>query len=110
VDLYISAKQALTWLFESRLLVPGSLVRYDDWQHGTTTGADGSSWGEPKAHMEATREFGVRWQALSCERRCPPKRDAAVSCRLCEYKVLSVRGRTGGNEASNTTLWRSALH
>ena len=75
VDLYVSAKQALRWLFTSGLIVPGTLVRYDDWSpHVKLTGTGGlppdsgnaSSWGEMRAHGEITREFGVTWEPVSC--------------------------------------------
>ena len=55
-DLYISAKQALTWLFKNKLARIGTLIRYDDWNRGDR------SWGEPKAHYEVSKEFGVNFR------------------------------------------------
>lgn len=58
-DLYVSAKQALTWLFEHKIARVGTLIRYDDWNRGKTT------WGEAKAHKEICNEFGVEFRSLN---------------------------------------------
>ena len=58
-DLYLSAKDCLTWLFKSNLIVPGTLVRYDDWHV-----IPRPTWGEMKAHDEITKEFNVVWRSL----------------------------------------------
>ena len=84
VDLYVSAKQALRWVFSSGLAVAGTLVRYDDWVGGEHTNA---TWGEMRAHAEITREFGVRWRTISCDGRCS---QAMKHCRLCEFQVVAV--------------------
>jgi hypothetical protein len=54
VDLYISAKQVLDWLFKNKIATAGSLIRYDDWNSGDT------SWGEPKAHAEIVSIYKVK--------------------------------------------------
>ena len=51
-DLYSSAERALDWMFENRLIVPGSVVGYDDWFAG-------GERGEQVAH----REVAVRYNA-----------------------------------------------
>ena len=33
-DLYVSAKQALMWLFKHKIARVGTLIRYDDWNRG----------------------------------------------------------------------------
>jgi hypothetical protein len=58
-DLYVSAKQALTWLFEHQIARVGTLIRYDDWNVGDP------SWGEPKAHKEISDEFGVTFRSFN---------------------------------------------
>lgn len=66
-DLYISTVQALRWLLKHRLLVPTSIVRYDDWQAkslNATWGKFGSLWGQALAHQEASNEFGLEWRDL----------------------------------------------
>ena len=66
-DLYISTIQALRWLLTYRILVPTSIVRYDDWQskdRNATWGQFGSLWGQALAHHEITREFGLTWRDL----------------------------------------------
>lgn len=57
-DLYISAKQALTWLFKHKIARVGTLIRYDDWNAGDP------SWGEPKAHKEISIEFGISFHMI----------------------------------------------
>ncbi|KAJ8609612.1 hypothetical protein CTAYLR_006268 [Chrysophaeum taylorii] len=51
-DLYVSAFQALNWLFRFRLVEPGTVFYYDD----MITGGPG---GEIRAHNEIVRKYGV---------------------------------------------------
>lgn len=60
VDLYISAVQCLTWLFESGIIGPGTFVYYDD--VGVIKADRG---GELKAHEEVTERYGVTWHKFS---------------------------------------------
>ena len=57
-DLYVSAKEALTWLFKHRIARVGTLIRYDDWNIGDP------SWGEAKAHKDISDEFGVTFRSF----------------------------------------------
>ena len=57
-DLYISAKNCIEWMIRSHLLVPGSLLRYDDWKGD-------ASWGESRAHMELTNKFKLKWKNIT---------------------------------------------
>lgn len=61
-DLYISAAQALDWLFCSGLMVAGAengtLVRYDDWGGPMRVG---ELLGEARAHREITIRHHVYW-------------------------------------------------
>jgi hypothetical protein len=56
-DLYVSAVQSMGWMLRSGLLVPGSLVRYDDWK-------EDEAWGEARAHKELTAEYQVEWRTI----------------------------------------------
>ena len=56
-DLYVSAIQSLTWLFQSCLVEAGTVIRYDDWGVKQVP----PSWGEQLAHAEITQTFRVRW-------------------------------------------------
>ena len=58
-DLYVSAKQALTWLFRHKIARKGTLIRYDDWNKGDP------SWGEARAHKEISEEFDVTFRSFS---------------------------------------------
>lgn len=51
-DLYSSAYTALDWMFRNRLIVPGTLIGYDDWAQG---GPDG----EQRAHREVMSKYGA---------------------------------------------------
>jgi hypothetical protein len=77
-DLYISTVQALNWMFQSGLIVPETLVRYDDWTGNKTNSAKEQAyfrrrgieappevWGQMKAHIEATDAFQVEWKRLN---------------------------------------------
>ena len=60
-DLYTSTKQALTWMFRNQLVVPGTLVGYDDW---VATPPPLYSKGESRAHAEIAQEFGVQFELV----------------------------------------------
>lgn len=62
-DLYTSSKQALTFMLESGLLVPGTFVYYDDFS--IVDWARLPYKEERLAHEEITRDFGIKWRALS---------------------------------------------
>ena len=79
VDLYSSTRDLLTFLFRHRLMVPGSVIGYDDWwSHACATNADAQlgplSQGEGLAHVEAAREFNVSFACLAggCRRASQP--------------------------------------
>jgi hypothetical protein len=83
-DLFGSSMAALTWLLKSRLIVPGTLIAYDDWwtvpcvrQHSDPTGLSRgrlpSADGEWRAHMEMARRFGVTLVCVAGPCRYPPR-------------------------------------
>jgi len=74
VDLYISAVQCLDWCLAQGVIVPGTIVYYDDVE---VVKAD--KGGELRAHAEMTAKYGVTW------------RHVHDSCWVCE----SVRGLAG---------------
>ena len=59
VDLYISAYQCLDWMFTHRLIVPGTVVYYDDVKE--VKAEDG---GELAAHEEITAKYSVNWRKV----------------------------------------------
>jgi len=61
-DMHISTMQAMRWLLTSQILVKGTLVRYDDWPR--LHDPDGKPWGQRLAHIEITRDFGLRWKVV----------------------------------------------
>jgi len=67
VDLYSSTVQVLEWLLTFRLLVPGTVIYYDDWRTG-------GSGGNQKAHYETLAKFPglqVRHFGVQGERQFP---------------------------------------
>ncbi len=54
-DLYISARQALTFMFENRLIVPGTIICYDEFKSTPKL----SEGGESKAHREICEKYNV---------------------------------------------------
>jgi hypothetical protein len=75
-DLYISAIQALEWLFKNNIAMSGTLFRYDDWNSGD------QSWGEPKAHSEITKQCNVIWKQISINEFQVQTRDNCKSLNL----------------------------
>jgi hypothetical protein len=65
-DLYVSAAQALDWLFAQRLAVPGTVIGYDDWWVLPCIKQDPRplAYGEGKAHLDVARRHGVRFRCI----------------------------------------------
>ena len=76
---YVSTIDALNWLLKHKLLVPTSIVRYDDWPHQRVASASASIagmnetrpvgappklWGQSLAHEEMTQKYGLVWEHL----------------------------------------------
>jgi len=83
VDLYTSAVDCLRWMLRSRLLVPGSFVRYDDWR---TRWQD---WGEALAHRTVTREHNITWLNVAGTK---------------EWKVLAIGDYAGHSDRSGVRV------
>ena len=58
-DLYRSTMDAMRWMLLSELLVPGSVVRYDDWHSPPFWGP---LHGQALAHETITRQWGLTWK------------------------------------------------
>lgn len=58
VDLYCSTMDLMTWMLDNKLIVPGTIIYYDDW--GSTTGVAGES----RAHRELCAEYKMKCQLL----------------------------------------------
>ena len=78
VDLHSSAVDCLTWMLEQKLMVPGTLVRYDDWRNIRQRG------GEARAHREVSRRFNVTWRNVRAK-------GGALNSR--EWQVMSIGGK-----------------
>ncbi len=58
-DLYISAVQALDWIFRNNLQRPGTIIYHDDYGAGKAMNA-----GEYKAHLEMCQKYDVKTDCL----------------------------------------------
>ena len=72
VDLHSSALQCLTWMLNHRLIVPGTLVRYDDWRNMR------QRHGEARAHREISKRFNITWRNLAPPGHAPNSREWQV--------------------------------
>ena len=65
-DLFISAWEALDWLFTERLLLPGSVIGYDDWWTiaCASNNTDVEAHGEPRAHLLAARKYQASFRCI----------------------------------------------
>jgi len=67
-DLYLSAIQALDWMFRHGLIVPGTFLRYDDWPrlNATFGPSKGSNFfGQCRAHYELSVKYDVEWKLVA---------------------------------------------
>ena len=56
VDLYSSTIEAMTFMMDNKLIIPGTLLYYDDWK--------GFSCGEGRAHQEISVKYGLKTKHL----------------------------------------------
>ena len=62
LDIYSPTKYAFRFLVENNLIVPGTIIGYDDW--GGTPGFENYENGESRAHKEIVDEFGIKMTKL----------------------------------------------
>lgn len=62
MDIYSPTKYAFNYLMENNLIVPGTLIGYDDW--GGTPGFEKFENGESRAHKEIVNEWGISLEKI----------------------------------------------
>lgn len=62
LDIYSPTKYAFNYLMENNLIVPGTLIGYDDW--GGTPGFEEFKDGESRAHKEILDKWGISMTKL----------------------------------------------
>lgn len=62
LDIYSPTKYAFNYLMENKLIVPGTIIGYDDW--GGTPDFDTFKYGESRAHKEIIDEWGIKMTKL----------------------------------------------
>lgn len=92
-DRYDSTMQALTWLFANKIIQPGTLIMYDDWQN-TPFGM-----GESGAHMDIAKQFKVSFSLKWARNDCK----AAVLFQVDSIGKVSNAGIT--ETVSNYEQW-----
>ena len=60
-DIYECTLEALEFMLRQRLMVPGTILYYDDWRAGNV--------GEQKAHNELTQKYGIVWARFATASR-----------------------------------------
>lgn len=75
-DIYMAAKQALSWFFQQKLVVPGTIIGFDDWESG-------GPGGEQRAHLEVLKEFNVTVKRVAGDGMAP---DQGQPC----FQVISI--------------------
>lgn len=58
LDIYSPTKYAFNYLMKNNLIVPGTIIGYDDW--GGTPEFDDFKYGESRAHKEIIDEWGIK--------------------------------------------------
>lgn len=91
-DIYEGTMEAIGWMIRRGLIIPGTVIYYDDWQF--------AGEGEVKAHAELTAKFGITWDRVSTglERHVSFKRDASGFSKadfLWQVKSISKSGEHG---------------
>ena len=76
-DFYDSTLEAMEWMYRSELIVPGTLIGFDDWWTIPCATPEGAAWqpsetGEWRAFAEMARKYGVRLQCVGGACRMPP--------------------------------------
>jgi hypothetical protein len=114
-SLYISSKQALTWVFENKLAIPRTLVGYNNWWvNSCSPGAKNLSpleTAEGKAHAEVSREFGVVFRCVAGGCRTSPSCQGFGAIFVVE-RILG-KGMSGGDpgfhmNASEIERWKQS--
>jgi hypothetical protein len=62
LDIYSPTKYAFKFLVDNNLIVPGTIIGYDDW--GGTPGYENYENGESRAHKEIVDEYGIKLTKL----------------------------------------------
>ena len=123
-DIYLSAMQALDWMFANKLIVPGTYLRYDDWPrinatHGPFAGTN--FFGQARAHYELSEKWDVEWQLVARgtvqvlrigKHRChadSPKHPCARAPALREVLKIAADAPSNRDSAALLPLW-SPMH
>eukprot|EP00798_Chlamydomonas_sp_ICE-L_P016105 gene16105-22247_t len=93
-DLYSSTLQALDWMLSHELIVPGTVIFYDDWTHGGPEG-------QQKAHKEMMKKYGLTFNyrvgaKTQSPGRKPFRSETQPGDDLRCLLVTSVGGRSRG--------------
>lgn len=62
LDIYSPTKYAFNYMMENKLIVPGTIIGYDDW--GGTPEFENFKYGESRAHKEIVDQWGIKMTKL----------------------------------------------
>ena len=95
-DIYEGTVEALSWLAKRGLLVPGTVIYYDDWQ------VEGE--GESKAHWEVSATFGIKWKQLITGSHC----DGCGHGLRYLWQVVSIGSISDARDMTGTSAQRKS--
>lgn len=70
VDIYISCLQVWEYMIAQKLIIPGTVIRYDDWgdfTHPMWEGRPEGTFGESLAHYQVIEKYGIEFEDLYLE-------------------------------------------
>lgn len=112
VDLYISAVQALDWVFSSGIAVRGTIIGYDDWWFIPCTPKGHNlhplETGEGKAHYEMTRKHGVRFRCVAGPCRRLSEDEVRANCMRPHFVIEAIGDASQawhGFELTDQDIW-----
>ena len=119
-DIYLSAMQSLGWMFENKLIVPGTFLRYDDWPrlnatHGAAAGTN--YYGQARAHYELSEKWDVEWQLVATgtvqalrvgPRRCVPEQGCTRAPSLREALQMGASEPANRDDRGLLPFWSPA--
>ena len=86
VDLYCSARDVLDFMFRHKLIVPGTVIFYDDWIVGPEF-----EGGESQAHVEMIEKYSVTCTKIADFRR-PARKNTSFKVHMAKAFVIDTVG------------------
>jgi hypothetical protein len=89
-DLYNSTLSALTWCFQNKVIVPGTLVAFDEYRSTLVT--DGDLGGEEKAWHEIVTKYNIKFEYIYQSKYLD--KDTEIWITQTVVKILDWNGKS----------------